>query len=316
MNGPSRHAVTEYTAFRAQPSSGRLAGGVWRPDAGGLPVLAIHGITASHLEWPLIADRLEDTRVIAPDLRGRARSNALPGPWGMRDHADDMARLLDRFDVDRALVLAHSMGGFVGVRMADQHPSRVAGLVLVDGGLPLPFRAPQGAAPEDVPALLLGPAGERLKKIYPSRESYAAFWRSHPAFTGRWSDVVADYVDYDLDEVDGGFRPSSRFEAIATNVMQMSGDDGYREALASVRVPIDFLRAPRGLVNESPGLYPDAVLSAALEIAPGIRVHDVEDVNHYTIVMTDAGADRVAPIVRRALASVRTQYALDEGDAR
>lgn len=310
------HALTEYSAFRAPVSGGELAGGVWRPDAGGLPVLAIHGITASHLEWPLIADRLDGTRVIAPDLRGRGRSNGLPGPWGMRDHADDMARLLDHFGVDRALVLAHSMGGFVAVRTADQHPDRVAGLVLVDGGLPLPFQAPQGVAPEDLPALLLGPAGERLKRIYPSRESYAQFWRAHPAFTAHWNDAVADYVDYDLDEVDGGFRPSSRFEAIATNVMQMSGDDGYREALASLHVPVDFLRAPRGLLNETPGLYPDAVLAAALEAAPGIQVHDIDDVNHYTIVMTDEGANRVAPIVRRSLASVGAQYALDEEDAR
>ena len=91
-----------------------------------------------------------------------------------------------------------------------------------------------------------------MKRIYPSRESYAEFWRAHPAFTGHWNDAVADYVDYDLDEVDGGFRPSSRFEAIATNVVQMSGDDGYSEALASLSVPVDFLRAPRGLPSFSP----------------------------------------------------------------
>lgn len=300
MTFAARHALTEYDTFDAPVAGGRLAGGVWRPDAGGRPVLAIHGITASHLEWPLVADRLADTRVIAPDLRGRGRSNALPAPWGMREHADDMARVLDHFGVEKALLLAHSMGAFVAVRTADQHPDRVTGLVLVDGGLPLPFEAPEGVAPDELPALLLGPAGERLKRVYPSRESYSEFWRSHPAFTGHFSDVVADYVDYDLDEVDGGFRPSSRFEAIATNVVQMSGDDGYREALASLNVPVDFVRAPRGLLDESPGLYPDAVLDAALQTARGIRVHEIDDVNHYTIVMTDAGADQVAPIVRHA----------------
>ena len=34
---------------------------------------------------------------------------------------------------------------------------------------------------------------------------------------------------------------------------------------------------------------------------PGMRLHDIIDVNHYTIVMTDAGADQVAPIIHRAL---------------
>jgi Predicted hydrolases or acyltransferases (alpha/beta hydrolase superfamily) len=294
-------AMTDYRKSRVRVPGGALAVGTWNPDAGGTPVLAVHGITASHLEWPLIAARLPGARVIAPDLRGRGRSNGLPAPWGMRDHADDLARLLDALGVERAVIVGHSMGGFVAVRTANQHPDRIASLVLVDGGLPLPFTPPSEVPAEEIPALLLGPAGERLSRVYPSREAYREFWREHPAFRDHWNDAVAAYVDYDLDEVDGGFRPSSRFDAIATNVMQMSGDDGYREALAGVRVPIDFLRAPRGLLNETPGLYPDALLAAVRELVPRMRMHDIIDVNHYTIVMTDAGADQVAPFIRRAV---------------
>lgn len=296
--------MTEYRFTGAPVAGGDLAVGVWNPAAGGVPVLAVHGITASHREWPLIAERLPGTRVIAPDLRGRGRSNALAPPWGMRDHGDDLARVLDAFGVRRAVVVGHSMGGFVAVRLAQQHADRVAALVLIDGGLPLPFTPPPGVAPSDLPAALLGPAGERLKRVFPSRAAYAAFWQEHPAFRECWNDAVAAYVDYDLDEVDGGFRPSSRFEAIAANVLQQNGDDGYREALAGLRMPVDFLRAPRGLLNESPGLYPDDVLAAGLALAPGMRVHDIIDVNHYTIVMTDAGADQVAPFIGAAVRSV------------
>ena len=52
-------------------------------------------------------------RLIAPDLRGRGRSNTLPGPFGMTRHADDMAAVLDFLGVPRAVVVGHSMGGFV-----------------------------------------------------------------------------------------------------------------------------------------------------------------------------------------------------------
>lgn len=62
---------------------------LWNPQATGPVVLAIHGITASHYSWPFLARALPDTRIIAPDLRGRARSNLLPGPYGMRRHAAD-----------------------------------------------------------------------------------------------------------------------------------------------------------------------------------------------------------------------------------
>lgn len=295
--------MTPYEAFRASVAGGDLAGGVWRPEELGTPVLAIHGITSTHRSWPLIADRLPGVRVIAPDLRGRGRSNTLRGPWGMRQHAEDMARVLDRFEVERAVLVGHSMGGFVAVRTAAQHPDRVAALVLVDGGLPLPFGPPADVPPEDVPALLLGPAGERLSVVYPSRDAYEALWRAHPAFTGHWSEAVADYVAYDLDGVEGGFRPSARFEAVAANIVQLGPGDGYREAFAGLSLPIDFLRAPRGLVNQTPGLYPDAVLAEGLRDAPAVRAHDIIDVNHYTILLADAGADQVAPFVRNAVVS-------------
>jgi lipase len=294
--------MTAFETFSVPVRGGALAGGVWNPvSRQAAPVLAIHGISSSHRAWPMVAARLPDSRVIAPDLRGRGRSNQLPPPWGIRDHADDMARVLDAFEVDRAVVVGHSMGGFVAVRTADQHPDRVAALVLVDGGLPLP--RPSGIAEADLPAVLLGPAGERLSRVYPSREAYSAFWREHPAFREGWNDEIEQYIQYDLDEVGDGFRSSSRFEAVAANVVQQSGDDGYLQALEGIRVPVDFARAPRGLLDETPGLYPDATLDVSRELVPGMRIHDIPDVNHYTIVMAPSGADQVGALIRGAAAA-------------
>jgi lipase len=76
--------------------------GATTPDAP--VVLAVHGITANGLSWAMVAERLPRVRVVAPDLRGRGGSNGLPGPSGMARHADDLAALLDRLDVRRAVV--------------------------------------------------------------------------------------------------------------------------------------------------------------------------------------------------------------------
>ena len=286
--------MTTYETFSAAVRGGALAGGVWNARSNdATTVLAVHGITASHLAWPAVAARLGGIRMIAPDLRGRGRSNRLPEPWGIRDHADDLARVLDHFEIERAVVLGHSMGGFVAVRLADQYPERVSAVVLIDGGLPLPIL---DAAPvEDLPARLLGPAGERLKQTYASRSEYQRLWRGHPAFAGDWSEAVEAYADYDLEEV-GVFmyRPASRYAAVAANIVQMSGDDGYRDALAGIRVPLSFLRAPRGLLDEVPPLYPHALVASAQLVAPQLQVSEAPDVNHYTIVMSDRGADWVA----------------------
>src|SRR5690349_25054338 len=72
-------------------------------------ILAIHGISASAVSIQPLADRLAGRyRVVAPDLRGRGRSAGLPGPFGMRVHAQDMVAILDHLGVDRAIVIGES----------------------------------------------------------------------------------------------------------------------------------------------------------------------------------------------------------------
>ena len=93
------------TPFRVPVAGGELAGGQWHADADGMPLVGIHGITANHVSWAMIAAALPGVRVIAPDLRGRGRSGDLPGPYGMADHADDVARMLDGLGVERAVVV-------------------------------------------------------------------------------------------------------------------------------------------------------------------------------------------------------------------
>lgn len=282
----------DYRPFRVPVAGGELCGGQWR---GGqeTTVLAIHGITASHLTWPWLADRLPESRVIAPDLRGRARSNALPGPYGLRRHADDLAALLDFLEVDRAVVVGHSMGAFVAVWLAHLYPDRVDSLVLVDGGLPIARDAGID------PLLMLGPAAERLSQTFESEQAYLDFWHGHPAFLADWSPQVADFARYDLDGTVPALHPSARFAAVAENVMELDGSDGYAEALAGLSLPIDFLRAPRGLQNEPTALYERSIVTDWATRLPTLTAHEVDNVNHYTIVMSDRGADRVAQAVNQ-----------------
>src|SRR4249919_1509912 len=102
-----------------------VAGGLLRVatwPGGGTPVLAIHGITSSSRSWPLLAREL-DRPVVAPDLRGRGRSNRLPGPVGLVAHAEDCAAALRAVTDEPAVVVGHSMGGFVATVLAAQHPA-------------------------------------------------------------------------------------------------------------------------------------------------------------------------------------------------
>jgi pimeloyl-ACP methyl ester carboxylesterase len=152
MATPTTHSVPV--------DGGLLNVGVW--PGGERVVLAIHGGTSSHAVWSTIVEQLAGAAtVIAPDFRGAAGSENVGPPYGLRAHADDMRRVLDHFDVDRAVITGWSLGGFIAANAALALGDRTAAVVLVDGGIPLPL--PDGFDPVELRELLIEPARERRR---------------------------------------------------------------------------------------------------------------------------------------------------------
>jgi pimeloyl-ACP methyl ester carboxylesterase len=290
---------TGYRTVQVPVRGGMLAVGVWGQDTAPT-VLAIHGITATHKAWQTFAEAMPHLRIIAPDLRGRGRSNELPGPWGMPSHADDLKAVLDAMGVRRTVVIGHSMGAFVASTLAQRYASAVSEVILVDGGLPIP--APVGVSPEDLPKALIGPAAERLSMTFESPEAYRAFWRNHPALSPDWSPAIEAYIDYDLRGTAPEMSPSASYQAVLEDSLQLSGDVGYADALAASPVRISFLRAPRGLLNEPQALYSTSTVEEWEARVPSLTAYEIADVNHYTIVMSRRGADQLGAYVTDALA--------------
>lgn len=301
--------MTAYRAVDIDVPNGPLRVGIWDSDdvAGGADasttVLAIHGVTASHISWAPVAELLTSARglrLVAPDLRGRGRSASLPGPWGMATHARDLAAVLERLGSADAVVLGHSMGGFVGVVFASLYPSLTSALVLVDGGLPLALPGgpvPNDLTPEEALRAALGPAAERLSLTFESTASYREFWRAHPAFGPNWCEAVENYVDYDLVGTPPRLRSSVSYDALAADTVELSDPAPIIAAWQELNVPTLFLRAPLGLLAQPPGLYPREQLEEWTE-AHDLTWSEVPDVNHYTIVLGASGADAVASAVR------------------
>lgn len=286
-----------YSTTAAPVRGGLLHAGRWAPDIDGAPVvLAVHGVTATHRSWNSVAAAAPDLDILAPDLRGRGRSRALPGPAGLHQHADDLAALLDHAGVDRAVVVGHSMGALASVVFADDHPDRVERLVLVDGGLPL-YPLP-GKSPEETMEVTLGPALSRLTTVFPTRTAYLDFWHQHPAFA-RGIDVrMADYFDYDLVEVDGGFASSVVADLVRDDVVSQLSPDVLTPALERLRVPAVLLRAPRGLLDQAEALYTGAEAEEWEARLPLLRVVEVPDVNHYTIIFDQDAVNVVVAELR------------------
>ena len=110
---------------------------------GPAPVVLVHGLGGSHLNWVGIAPALtRHRRVVALDLPGFGLSPAL----GRTTTVDHNAALLSRFIhevVGRPVVLiGNSMGGMVSLLLTDRRPEQVVGLALIDPSLPMPPHRP------------------------------------------------------------------------------------------------------------------------------------------------------------------------------
>jgi pimeloyl-ACP methyl ester carboxylesterase len=109
----------------------------------GPPIVFVHGLGGSHLNWCLIGPRLAaGRRAVALDLHGFGMT---PGTR-RNSTVQDNTRLLDRFVREvtgtPVILVGNSMGGLISLLQTAAAPDTVAGLVLIDPALPLPRQKP------------------------------------------------------------------------------------------------------------------------------------------------------------------------------
>jgi pimeloyl-ACP methyl ester carboxylesterase len=102
-------------------------------SGGGPPVVLIHGFPLCRRMWrpQTAALTAAGYRVIAPDLRGFGESGAGTVPLEIGQMADDVVALLDRLEIERAVVGGMSMGGYVLLNLLQRHRSRLAAALLL-----------------------------------------------------------------------------------------------------------------------------------------------------------------------------------------
>ena len=262
-------------------------------NGSGDPVLLIHGVTSSNRAFQLFADALiaRGKAPFAVDLRGRGDSNNLPGPFGMKQHAEDMAAVIDHFSWTQPDVIGHSMGAFVAAALVGLYSEKVGDVVFADGGVPLPM--PPGMTVEQIMPFVLGPAMTRLAMEFENKEAYRNYWKPQAAFAKGWSAVLDEYVDYDL----RGKKASTNPQAVEEDSRDLFGDDLIVKSLQGLQKPAIFIKAERGLQNEDGGLYPMPVLDAVLPAYPMLKLEFLADCNHYDMFLEATGAEKVAHII-------------------
>jgi haloalkane dehalogenase len=108
-------------------------------EGDGPPVVFFHGEPTWSFLWRKVIPPVRDAgyRCIAPDLPGFGRSDKpMEIGWYSYDrHTESVAPLLEELDLRDATVVVHDWGGPIGLRLAAEHPDRIARIVVLDTGL-------------------------------------------------------------------------------------------------------------------------------------------------------------------------------------
>jgi pimeloyl-ACP methyl ester carboxylesterase len=233
------------------------------------PVVLVHGLGGSHLNWVGIAPALARTRrVVALDLPGFGLSPAEGRATSVHHNAAALSRFVHEVLGRPVVLVGNSMGGMVSLLLASRRPEQVVGLALVDPSLPTP-----GLRPDPQVALTFGlyavpRVGERfirrLNTRYSDRERvlgtvdlcFADPKRADPAVVDAGVRLVAWRREHGISEAE--------FLGAARSILAMLRRPRRYDALiAGVRQPVLLVHGtkdrlvPVGAARRTAGLNPE-----------------------------------------------------------
>jgi pimeloyl-ACP methyl ester carboxylesterase len=105
-----------------------------RKGTGSPALVFVHGFACTHQDWRAQIDHFQETnQVVACDLRGHGATPGRPHECSIEHYGGDVAALVNNLQLERCVLIGHSMGCRVVLQANRLMPEKVAGIVLVDG---------------------------------------------------------------------------------------------------------------------------------------------------------------------------------------
>ena len=99
----------------------------------GTAVVLLHGFLENQSMWDaFVPEFSKKYRVITIDLLGHGQTDCLGYVHSMEDQADMVHHVLHELKIRKAILVGHSMGGYVALAFAELYPDNMKGLVLLN----------------------------------------------------------------------------------------------------------------------------------------------------------------------------------------
>lgn len=242
------------------------------PDSSETVVL-VHGLGSSSHIWDLVGPLLaaDDIRAVALDQRGHGASDQPDSGYDFGSVVGDLSGFMKAVGIPLpAVLVGHSWGASVVLNFAVTHPSRAAGIVLVDGGTSSPGerwsweQTESRLRPPDLDGLKWADLHERMSRN-----------------NGAYADPRAEAVGRSLFNVDADGRVTRRFRIPNhMQVVRALWEQRPAELLPQVRCPV--LIAPARQASDAPDMQANKSVSIdrALRLVPHARVRWFDDTVH------------------------------------
>lgn len=248
------------------------------------PIVLLHGLSANANEFcGLIDSGLAPAhRVIAPDLRGRARTGKPDSGYSMYDHAQDVLALMDRLGLRTVVLGGHSFGGLLSIYMAANYPERISKVIIIDAAIEVH---------PDVRDMLRASLS-RLDQVLPSSAAYLKQLQAAPYINGMWDEYMERYYRAEIREnADGTAQSLTSSNAIALALDGAQAED-WEALVKAIHQPVLLFNATEGYgLPGSPPLVPPELAKRTAKAFSNCKYVPIA-ANHLTLVF-GANAARV-----------------------
>ena len=245
-------------------------------DQRGPLALCVHGLSANCRSFDRFVPVLADAgyHVVTMDLRGRGHSETTPpGSYGWDSHVRDLLEIADVYRADSFDLIGHSMGAFIGMALAAQHPRRCRRLVLIDAL----------GVPEPTALQPIARSVSRLGRTYPSAQAVLSYAQAAGTIAP-WDEFWDNYFRWELEPVGDGVRIRTNLGAVGEDSVYATEQDVY-DLWQRLRCPVLAVRASKPITPDV-GLVVSQVDAERFGAeVTGAQVIDV-DADHYTILIS------------------------------